>query len=432
MARSTSGASSIGGIRPPIPVKTPVAARPPFPSPEKSITPGSRASKYVGVTARQLNARNTAASPARAPVPASPTRGSPTRALRSPTRNLSSPMRMPGSPMNTPKPLGRLSYGTPGTAKARASLGTPKARVAAASAMPPPPSPGLPALAGAGEETLLNRSVSQLEMDGRALQDKINRLVSGRMTPSSPSGAKPAFPRSQSLVGVMEQQAEIDRLQSRLDALEYENQRLLQSQDGGAAEEELERTKARLQTLESEREASHTRVVELEASLRTSERSLDENTSKIEGLERTVQTSVSDLEKAKTEGENRLKSLQSNLEDSEALVKSLKEAVEAKEGAAMENDAVLKAKDAEVAMLQTRLQKAQAELEEERKELGAEVDELRQAGQVSLLQTLTRYESALNHLRRKRSRCTRSASALPTASDTRWKTRSPCCKRRCA
>ena len=56
---------------------------------------------------------------------------------------------------------------------------------------------------------------------------------------------------------------------------------------------------------------------------------------------------------------------------------------EAREGEQSESAAVLKAKNAEIALLEARLQKVSAELEEERRELGGHIDELRRAGQVS-------------------------------------------------
>ena len=74
--------------------------------------------------------------------------------------------------------------------------------------------------------------------------------------------------------------------------------------------------------------------------------------------------------------------MQSRLEDREALVAQLKEAVAAREGEQSENADLLKAKNGEIALLEARVQKAYGDLEEERRELGGQVDELRRAGQV--------------------------------------------------
>ena len=75
--------------------------------------------------------------------------------------------------------------------------------------------------------------------------------------------------------------------------------------------------------------------------------------------------------------------LETKLEDSETLVSRLKGTIEAKEGEQSENDVVLAAKNAEISLLEARVEKAYLELEEERRLLGGQVDELRRAGQVS-------------------------------------------------
>lgn len=178
----------------------------------------------------------------------------------------------------------------------------------------------------------------------------------------------------------MQLQLHAERLQSRLDALEDENRRL--RADMTTIESTLQSHKGKADGLGQEREQLHSRVVELEASLRTSERSLTERDSKVESLERTIQESILDIEKAKSEAEARIRDIQSKLDDKEALVSQLKELIEAKEGLQSENDAVLNAKNAEISVLEARVQKAYAELEEERRELGGQVEELRKAGQV--------------------------------------------------
>lgn len=116
--------------------------------------------------------------------------------------------------------------------------------------------------------------------------------------------------------------------------------------------------------------------------MRTAERALSERSSVIESLQRAAEQSALDIEKVKNDGELRIRDIQSKLDDKEFLVTQLKELVDAKEGLQSENDAVIAAKNAEIAVLETRVQKAYAELEEERRELGGQVDELRKAGQV--------------------------------------------------
>ena len=176
-------------------------------------------------------------------------------------------------------------------------------------------------------------------------------------------------------------QAQIDRLQSRLDASDDENKRLRASLS--SAESSVTTLIGRVETLQQEREQVSTRVSELEASGRTSERMLSERSSAIEALQRAAEQSKLDIERAKNEGDIRVRDIQSKLDDKDTLVAQLREIVEAKEGLQSENDAVLAAKNAEIAVLEARVRKAYAELEEERRELGDQVNELRKAGQAS-------------------------------------------------
>ena len=65
------------------------------------------------------------------------------------------------------------------------------------------------------------------------------------------------------------------------------------------------------------------------------------------------------------DGEARLRDAQGLLEDNEVLVAQMKEVVETREDEQSENAAQLKARDAEIAMLEARVQKVSEELEEE-------------------------------------------------------------------
>ncbi|EIW62820.1 uncharacterized protein TRAVEDRAFT_34134 [Trametes versicolor FP-101664 SS1] len=364
-----------------------------------NITPGSRASKYVGMTAKQLTSRTSTGSPARGTGSASPTRstgfGSPVHA----SRQLSSPTRsLTGSPFNTPKALGMarpsgIGIGMPSTtpSKTRQSLSnTPRARIPSAIAMPPPASPS--------STTLSSRSVSlngpqtpidplpltDLESNGKALQDRIAGLLSSK-TPSSPR------PESRTSSGgsthLVEMQSQLERMQARLDAAEDESQRLRTRADGAERE-----ASQRIESLVAERDRHATRVAELEAAARTAERALTERDATVEALQRTADQAARDVDKARADGEARLRDVQSKLDDRDALIVQLKEAVEVREGEQSESAAVVKAKNTEIALLEARVEKAYAELEEERRELGAQVDELRRAGQ----ETIALYEERLS------------------------------------
>ena len=164
--------------------------------------------------------------------------------------------------------------------------------------------------------------------------------------------------------------------------MEYENRRLRDAANDTKFDE-LQTASGRIEILQAENEQSMTRISELETQVKTSERSLNERNSKVESLERNVQQALADLDRQRNETESRLKDQQAKLEDRDAMVKNLKEAIETKEGLENQNDSVLKAKNAEIALLESRIHKTSADWEQDKRELAGQVDELRQAGQVS-------------------------------------------------
>ncbi|KAH9001990.1 hypothetical protein EDB86DRAFT_3063524 [Lactarius hatsudake] len=307
--------------------------------------------------------------------PSSPSR---TSATASPTR-FSGPHSLPtgtgisnmGSPsLKTPKPGigGRgsgVGVGLPSTTptKGRTSLLTPKQRLPSAIAMPPPPSPSL------GRTVSLNDYPSDSESHhdtGKAIQDKIASLLSTRKSPSadiSPiSGAMPSL-------GHLNGGTFPD---GRVAELEAENQRL-NILISGLQGEELEHGR-RTNSMREDRDQALSRVTELEASVKDL---------KIEVLERSLSNTSADTEKARTDGETRLRDLQSLLDDKETLLCSLKE---------QETNTLITTKDAEINLLEARVKKAYADIEEERRELWGQVDALRHAGQ----ETIALYEERLS------------------------------------
>jgi chromosome segregation ATPase len=220
-----------------------------------------------------------------------------------------------------------------------------------------------------------------LTASSQALQDKINQLLSGQSIPpphisntspsrpSSVTSLRSAFPNN-------DVQKEV--LHSRIESLERENVSLREAAEA--------RTDVSLiQVLESERDAAMASVSSTESQLRTLERKLTERESRIESFERVALQTTSELERLKNEHEARVADLQAKLDTNESLVKSLKEAIAMKEGAEHDRDALLKAKNDEIGLLEGRLDKVSSELEADRKELNAQIDELRQAGQVNYI-----------------------------------------------
>lgn len=132
--------------------------------------------------------------------------------------------------------------------------------------------------------------------------------------------------------------------------------------------------------------AALTRVSELETQVRFHERAVKERESRIDALERSVKGKEEEVDKARTEGDARVRELTGKLEDSESLVGSLKAAVEeVRAGKKEETEAIIGAKDKEIELLSAKVLRAVTELEDERRELGSQIDELRQAGQVKHL-----------------------------------------------
>ncbi|KAG1848637.1 hypothetical protein C8R48DRAFT_663471 [Suillus tomentosus] len=372
----------------------------PRPGLDTQITSGSRASKYIGLTAKQLKANGDGTSEYTLRSPSSPSRGPPVVDLN---------LHPSDSPFTTPKagaaPRAPNVYSgalTPGL-KGRTSLNTPRPRIPSAIAMPPPASPARsasftstyslndgPDLTHEDPTSRVQlRSSMDLTASSQALQDKINQLLLGQsISPPKISGNSPSRPSSVTSLrsAFPDNDLQKDALHSRLESLERENDSLRNAADAARADVAL------IQTLESERDAALASVSSTENQLRTLERKLAERESKTESLERAALKTTSELERVKNENEARITDLQAKLDTSESLVKSLKEAIAAKEGVEHDRDALLKAKNDEIGLLEGRLEKVSGELEADRKELNAQIDELRQAGQ----ETIALYEERLS------------------------------------
>ena len=247
--------------------------------------------------------------------------------------------------------------------------------------MPPPPSPSL-----GGRTVSLNDYPSDseshhdafnsdLQTNGKAIQDKIANLLSARKSlPAdlSPTTSGATSPRSHLNGGTSPH--------DRVAELEAENQRL-NILISGLQGEELEHSR-RTNSMREGRDQALSRVAELEASVKSVERNLHGRDLKIEVLERSILNASADTEKARADGETRVRDLQSLLDDKEALLGSLKESLALKEGAETETYTLITTKDAEINLLEARVKKAYADIEEERRDLWGQVDALRHAGQV--------------------------------------------------
>ncbi|KAI0305786.1 hypothetical protein B0F90DRAFT_1107560 [Multifurca ochricompacta] len=355
---------------------------------------GSRTLESTSPTGQSSGRTLAAASPTRFNGPISPHTGSTFSNLGSPS------LRTPKSSM-----AGRgsgIGVGFPSTTptKNRTPLLTPKLRIPSAIAMPPPPSPA--SATSFGRAVSLNDytsdsesyhdalNASDIQSNGKAIQDKIASLLSARK--ALPADISTTSPVTSAL-------GELDGgtpLRDRVTELEAENQRL-NILISGLQGEELEQSR-RTNSMREDRDQALTRVAELETSVKSVERNLHDRDLKIEVLERSLSNTSADTEKARADGETRVRNLQSLLDDKDALLSSLKESLALKEGAETETHALIIAKDAEINLLEARVKKGYTELEEERKELGGQVDALRHAGQ----ETIALYEERLSTAEAKR------------------------------
>lgn len=263
--------------------------------------------------------------------------------------------------------------------------------------MPPPASPARSASFGStyslNDDPIQDEHVQgsrppslDLTASSQALQDKINRLL-GNSAGSDPGDVQPVSSPSQiqsaaDAHAIEAYESTISALNTRLETLQQEKTSLQEMVS--SLRSDLEQCQA----LEKDRDSALATVAETEKELRTVERKLSEKDSKVESLERSNTQTAAELERAKAEHDARLNDLQAKLDTNEVLVRSLKEAIEAKEGAEHESNTLLKAKNAEINLLEARLEKVSTELEGERKELGSQIDELRQAGQVRAFELL--------------------------------------------
>ncbi|KAG8906941.1 hypothetical protein FRB99_005715 [Tulasnella sp. 403] len=397
-------------------------------------TPGSRASKYVGMTAKQLSsARNGMTSPTRPQVPASTPSLATPRAIR-PVNGVSTPGR-------------RLTTGTPSSAARSRTSGpfggpplpamlpppdpvSPTRRPL----MPPPPSPRrqtrdkllTPTLSQTSTDTYVDGDahasdsgtyLNGIEANSRVLQDKIARLMEGKKSPPSPStglsSSVSSVPNGVSSSSAQLMQMQIERLTAQVESLEKENETLRSTVDKAPVspaapavdvdglQSELSDANQRIQSLKEEHELTLSRLSASQAEHSMALRSLEDKQSTIDTLTKsntTLGSQVTSLQDAARESELKVRDLVATVDEKEELVRTLKDAVDTKTSKEGETAAAIKAKDTEITLLESRLKRTQTELDDERRELGTQVDELRKAGQ----ETIALYEERIAHYEARR------------------------------
>lgn len=241
--------------------------------------------------------------------------------------------------------------------------------------MPPPASPSLPSRSiSLDDPPSSNASLSvDLALNGKALQERIAKLLTNSQPRlGSPNPESPTSETSGENIDMLEQTYAL--MQAKLQILEDElvHLRLTANRD-----------QADPATISvEERETLSSRISELERRSQALEKTVSERDESIRILEQHSKQNALDNEKLRSESDARIKEFQTKLEDQDALMTQLKGLLEEKDGLETKNYAILQAKDAELALLEARSQKVYKELEEERKDLSMQIDELRKAGQV--------------------------------------------------
>ncbi|GJJ06534.1 hypothetical protein Clacol_000726 [Clathrus columnatus] len=421
---STSGRitpSSFGtpGVRPrqsiAAPGLTPAAKPRKSTVPDTSFTAGSRASKYLNMTAQELSSVKNAERSTTSTVANRANGKSP-----SPPRST-----LPGSPFATPKAPSTsrptiMGIPTPGVIKSRPSLGTyghggaGTPRSGRKTDMPPPSSPVSPT------KRLLASSPSQGKL-GLGFGASLTAASPSRrlVTPTSPSPRRLVTPTGSEYSVGGDDKDKIDHiadLEARNRELQERIAALTSGSNGGisplsdtllaapspspppppsstafyntALEEEKARTTA-----------AQARISELETQVRFHERAVKERESRLESAGRDLKSKGEEIERVRAENEARIRELTSKLNDAEALVGNLRAAVEeVREGKKEETEAIVGAKDKEIELLNGKVARLVSEFEEERRELITQIEELRKAGQ----ETIALYEEKLDGAETKR------------------------------
>lgn len=293
------------------------------------------------------------------------------------SRNLSSPTRPPGSPFSTPKAAGVrtpniIASPSLSLTRSRVSQNTPRARVSSSVAMPPPPSPKPPHI----QPIRFPESSSShiLEFKGKNTQDK------GATNSSSGSSSRPGSSVSLRSAG-NEDLSILEQLQSRLDAAEYENDRLRAAPDteGGVISSlQLEQ----LERLQKERQDALDRTSYLEAKLPLLEGRLATSLTDLDNLRTSHQSLTLQLEEKNSEAQRLTATYQSDLQSHTCEKQILKERIDELDRSSRQKDENNETQVSTIKELESNFDKLLADIEDERQDLNTQIDELRVAGQV--------------------------------------------------
>lgn len=314
------------------------------------------------MTARQLSSRDRNDRAESPEVSGGENLNSPT--LPAMQRAIPSPTYQAVSPFSTPKAgLGRLSL-VKNSSPARSQL-TSRVRIPSSVAMPPPPSP----------KHLLNRAPGTEEDSPKKLDAHDTLINKEKLLTFTSSSSRPASSTSFRSTGTDDLNL-IEQLQSRLDAVEYENERLRTSSEVDVG--------GQLKALQSEREEIIDRSLRLEGEISLLESKLAANASQIETFHTEKESLTAQVTISQDEALASRLARQQDLDTHAIQLKTLREEIDGYGCANSEKDNIIKSNALAIEQLSADFERVCREFEEERKELSTQIDELRTAGQVSL------------------------------------------------
>lgn len=173
----------------------------------------------------------------------------------------------------------------------------------------------------------------------------------------------------------------LEQLQSRLDAAEYENDRLRAAPDteGGVISSlQLEQ----LERLQKERQDALDRTSYLEAKLPLLEGRLATSLTDLDNLRTSHQSLTLQLEEKNSEAQRLTATYQSDLQSHTCEKQILKERIDELDRSSRQKDENNETQVSTIKELESNFDKLLADIEDERQDLNTQIDELRVAGQV--------------------------------------------------
>jgi DNA repair exonuclease SbcCD ATPase subunit len=159
--------------------------------------------------------------------------------------------------------------------------------------------------------------------------------------------------------------------------MEYENERLRT-----ASEPEPATDPEQLKQMQLEKQKALARASELEAKLAEVEQDFNSRGVRLQTLETQNSELTARLNEAETEAQKSTATYKQDAETYHSTLKLLQDRVQELEGLNTQKDDTIQGHTLDITTLKDDLERARVELEEEKKELGLQIDELRIAGQV--------------------------------------------------